>query len=193
MLLVNRRKQFLSKYYINISCRAIHGQVGKEFEFKPLALHSFGFKSCQGSWILSCEEGVQLASGTLVVLLRCQLESEINFDHTPSVKLGCCHKTFTVLVIRCKLKPKIFICDPSMAWIHVSRAERWTPYSTTRSVLRINWHIDVFQEIIPFIEKHWENMTTMPRRVKLTWHNTVHKTLVYIIHYIIWMFTILHI
>ncbi|XP_052776815.1 set1/Ash2 histone methyltransferase complex subunit ASH2-like [Mya arenaria] len=33
------------------------------------------------------------------------------------------------------------------------------------------------KEIIPFIEKQWENMTTMPRRVKLTWHNTVNKTL----------------
>jgi len=36
----------------------------------------------------------------------------------------------------------------------------------------------LLQEIIPFIEKHWENMTTMPRRVKHTWHNTVNKTLV---------------
>ena len=34
------------------------------------------------------------------------------------------------------------------------------------------------QEIIPFIEKNWESLTTMARRIKLTWHNTVHKTLV---------------
>lgn len=33
------------------------------------------------------------------------------------------------------------------------------------------------REIIPFIEKQWENLTTMPRRIKLTWHTTVHKTL----------------
>ncbi|XP_076326632.1 set1/Ash2 histone methyltransferase complex subunit ASH2-like isoform X10 [Tachypleus tridentatus] len=33
------------------------------------------------------------------------------------------------------------------------------------------------KEIIPFIEKHWEHMTTMARRVKQTWHTTVHKTM----------------
>ncbi|XP_025113604.1 set1/Ash2 histone methyltransferase complex subunit ASH2-like isoform X2 [Pomacea canaliculata] len=32
-------------------------------------------------------------------------------------------------------------------------------------------------EIIPFIDKNWENLTTMNRRVKLTWHNTVSKTM----------------
>ncbi|KAL1432020.1 hypothetical protein MTO96_013690 [Rhipicephalus appendiculatus] len=33
------------------------------------------------------------------------------------------------------------------------------------------------KEIIPFIEKNWENMTTVPRRVKQTWHTTVYKTM----------------
>ncbi|KAH3861122.1 hypothetical protein DPMN_024050 [Dreissena polymorpha] len=33
------------------------------------------------------------------------------------------------------------------------------------------------REIIPFVEKHWEMMTTMPRRIKSTWHTTVNKTL----------------
>ncbi|XP_064601682.1 set1/Ash2 histone methyltransferase complex subunit ASH2-like [Liolophura sinensis] len=33
------------------------------------------------------------------------------------------------------------------------------------------------KDIIPYIDKHWENLTSMPRRVKLTWHNTVLKTM----------------
>ncbi|KAJ8319169.1 hypothetical protein KUTeg_004260 [Tegillarca granosa] len=33
------------------------------------------------------------------------------------------------------------------------------------------------KEIIPFIDKQWENLTTMPRRVKLTWHTTISKTM----------------
>lgn len=33
------------------------------------------------------------------------------------------------------------------------------------------------KEIIPFIEKNWENMTTVPRRVKQTWHTTVYKAM----------------
>ncbi|XP_060079632.1 set1/Ash2 histone methyltransferase complex subunit ASH2-like, partial [Ylistrum balloti] len=33
------------------------------------------------------------------------------------------------------------------------------------------------REIIPYIEKQWENLTTMPRRIKTTWHTTVTKTL----------------
>lgn len=33
------------------------------------------------------------------------------------------------------------------------------------------------KEIIPYIDKQWENLTTMPRRVKLTWHTTIAKTL----------------
>ncbi|XP_077506903.1 set1/Ash2 histone methyltransferase complex subunit ASH2-like isoform X3 [Amblyomma americanum] len=33
------------------------------------------------------------------------------------------------------------------------------------------------KDIIPFIERNWENMTTVPRRVKQTWHTTVYKTM----------------
>ena len=33
------------------------------------------------------------------------------------------------------------------------------------------------KEIIPFIETHWDTLTTMPRRVKNTWHTTVLKTM----------------
>lgn len=35
------------------------------------------------------------------------------------------------------------------------------------------------QEIIPFIDKQWENLTTQTRRTKQTWHATVAKTLVH--------------
>ncbi|XP_077520810.1 set1/Ash2 histone methyltransferase complex subunit ASH2-like isoform X1 [Amblyomma americanum] len=33
------------------------------------------------------------------------------------------------------------------------------------------------KDIIPFIERNWENMTTVARRVKQTWHTTVYKTM----------------
>ncbi|XP_062574579.1 set1/Ash2 histone methyltransferase complex subunit ASH2-like, partial [Saccostrea cucullata] len=33
------------------------------------------------------------------------------------------------------------------------------------------------REIIPFIDKQWENLTTQSRRTKQTWHSTVAKTL----------------
>nr|CAD7399030.1 unnamed protein product [Timema cristinae] len=33
------------------------------------------------------------------------------------------------------------------------------------------------REIIPFIDCHWESMTTMPRRVTQSWHMTVHRAL----------------
>jgi len=33
------------------------------------------------------------------------------------------------------------------------------------------------KEIIPYVDKHWEALTTTPRRVKNTWHTTVSKTL----------------
>ncbi|XP_033215489.1 set1/Ash2 histone methyltransferase complex subunit ASH2 isoform X2 [Belonocnema kinseyi] len=33
------------------------------------------------------------------------------------------------------------------------------------------------KDIIPFIECHWESMTTMPRRVTQSWHATIHKAL----------------
>lgn len=32
-------------------------------------------------------------------------------------------------------------------------------------------------DIIPYIDQQWEYLTTMPRRVKQTWHQTVHKTM----------------
>lgn len=32
-------------------------------------------------------------------------------------------------------------------------------------------------EILPFFELNWENLTSQPRRVKNTWHQTLNKTL----------------
>ncbi|XP_014210534.1 set1/Ash2 histone methyltransferase complex subunit ASH2 [Copidosoma floridanum] len=34
------------------------------------------------------------------------------------------------------------------------------------------------RDIIPFIEYHWESMTTIPRRVTLSWHARIHKALI---------------
>lgn len=33
------------------------------------------------------------------------------------------------------------------------------------------------RDIIPFIDSHWEGMTTMPRRVTQSWHVTIHRAL----------------
>ncbi|XP_033298538.1 set1/Ash2 histone methyltransferase complex subunit ASH2 isoform X1 [Bombus bifarius] len=33
------------------------------------------------------------------------------------------------------------------------------------------------KDIIPFIECHWDSMTTMPRRVTQSWHATIHRAL----------------
>lgn len=41
---------------------------------------------------------------------------------------------------------------------------------------RLMFHKD--KDIIPFIEYHWESMTTMPRRVTLSWHDTVRISLI---------------
>jgi hypothetical protein len=46
-------------------------------DFKPLAPHRCEFESRQGLWILSCEEAIQLAYGTSVVLFRCPFVPEI--------------------------------------------------------------------------------------------------------------------
>lgn len=33
------------------------------------------------------------------------------------------------------------------------------------------------REIVPYIDSHWEYMTSLPRRVTQSWHATIHKTL----------------
>lgn len=38
------------------------------------------------------------------------------------------------------------------------------------------------KEIIPYIEYHWEALTTTSRRVTQSWHATVHKALIKDIH-----------
>jgi hypothetical protein len=55
--------------------------------FITIFVHLCGFKSRQGLWILSCEEAIQLAYGTSVVLLRCPFVSEIIHGRAPEVFL----------------------------------------------------------------------------------------------------------
>jgi hypothetical protein len=61
--------------------------VVKVVDFKSLALHRCGFESGQGLWILSCEEAIQLAYGTSMVLLRCPFVPEIMHGTAPEVFL----------------------------------------------------------------------------------------------------------
>jgi hypothetical protein len=61
--------------------------VVKVVDFKPLAPNRCGFESRQGVWILSCEEAIQLAYGTSVVLLRCPFVPEIMHGRASEVFL----------------------------------------------------------------------------------------------------------
>ena len=56
-------------------------------DLESLAPHRCGFEFCQGLWILSCEEAIQLAYGTSVVQLRCALVPDIMHGGTPEVFL----------------------------------------------------------------------------------------------------------
>jgi hypothetical protein len=61
--------------------------VVKVVDFKPLAPYRCGFESRQGLWILSCEEVIQLAYGTSVVLLKYPFVPEIMHRGAPEVFL----------------------------------------------------------------------------------------------------------
>jgi hypothetical protein len=61
--------------------------VVKVVDFKALALYRCGFESRQGLWIISCEEAIQLAYVTSVVLLRCLFVPEIMHGRAPEVFL----------------------------------------------------------------------------------------------------------
>jgi hypothetical protein len=67
------------------SLRGVRGRVVKVVDFKPLAPHRCGFES--RLWILSCEEAIQLAYGTSVVILRCPFVPEIMHGRAPEVFL----------------------------------------------------------------------------------------------------------
>jgi hypothetical protein len=64
----------------DVSC-----QVVKVNDFKLLAPHRCGLESHQGLWILSCEESIQLANVTSVVLLK-QFVLEIMLKATPEIR-----------------------------------------------------------------------------------------------------------
>jgi hypothetical protein len=61
--------------------------------------HDCWFESRQGLWNLPCEEVIQLAYGTSVILLACAQKG--TWGLPSPVKLECCHMTYTVLVL-CK-------------------------------------------------------------------------------------------
>jgi hypothetical protein len=69
-----------------VTHEGVRDRVVKVVDFKPLAPHRCGFESRQGLWILSCEEAIQLAYGTSVVLLRCPF--------VPEIMHGSAHEVF---------------------------------------------------------------------------------------------------
>jgi hypothetical protein len=64
---------------ISIVYTGVRGQVDKVVDLNPLAPQRCRFESHQIHWILSCEEAIQLAYGTSVVLLMCPVVPEIMF------------------------------------------------------------------------------------------------------------------
>ena len=54
----------------------VRGRLVRVVDIDSLSPDCCGFESCQGLWILSCEEAIQLAYGVSVVLLRCLLVTE---------------------------------------------------------------------------------------------------------------------
>jgi hypothetical protein len=82
--------------------RGVRGRVVKVVDFKLLAPHRCGFESLQGLWI-GCEETIQLAYGTSVVLLTLPVRASNNswkgtLGLPPPVKLARRQMTCTVLV-----------------------------------------------------------------------------------------------
>ena len=61
------------------------GRMGRVVSFVSLSTHSCRFESRHGVWILSCQEVIQLAYCTSVVLLRCPLVPDIMHGVTPEV------------------------------------------------------------------------------------------------------------
>jgi hypothetical protein len=76
-----------------------------------LALHRCWFESQQGLWNLSCEEAIQLAYRTSVVLLRSPFVPEIMHGRAPEVFLHQLSLNVAIwqLLCRCNVKPKIKI------------------------------------------------------------------------------------
>jgi hypothetical protein len=68
---------------ISFSKKLLGCPVVKVVHFKPLAPPN----SCQGLWILSCDEAIQPAYRTSVVLLGCQFVPEIMNGRPPEVFL----------------------------------------------------------------------------------------------------------
>jgi hypothetical protein len=95
--------------YLLVYCllRGVRGRVVKVVDFKPLAPHRCVLESRQGLWILSCEEAIQLAYGTSVVLLRCPFVPEIMHGRAPA---WCLPPPVNVakwpILCRCDVKPK---------------------------------------------------------------------------------------
>ena len=57
-------------YNFNIIIGGICGRVVRVVDLESFAPYRFGFESHQVLWIRTCEETIQLAHGTFVVLLR---------------------------------------------------------------------------------------------------------------------------
>jgi hypothetical protein len=74
--------------------------VAKVVDFKPLAPNHCGFESKQGLRIRSCEEAIQLAYRTSVVLLKCMFVPEIMCGRALMTHIGLETKVLTVKQIR---------------------------------------------------------------------------------------------
>ena len=118
-------------------------------DLESLAPRSCWFESHQGRWILSCEEAIQIAYGTSVVLLRCLLVPEIiHGGVSPPINLESSHVTFTVKpnqkIQGYKYIPEIFLLQGMFIRIEIF-LELGTSFITVSTVNRCC--IFHFQEI----------------------------------------------
>lgn len=115
-----------------------------------------------------------------IVELQCGSCSKFFHDRCISLSLGKCIPFMTNYTFTCKLcssagSETFSKKQPNFSQMCVTAIANLIVKNRAGMGSRTIFSKDL--EIIPFIEKNWENMTTVPRRVKQTWHTTVYKTM----------------
>ncbi|KAJ1371970.1 hypothetical protein KIN20_034018 [Parelaphostrongylus tenuis] len=56
--------------------------------------------------------------------------------------------------------------------------ETWVAKQARSDRISFHFSFSLHNTIIPYFDANWENLTSMPRRIKNTWHTTLQKTLI---------------
>ncbi|XP_067930430.1 set1/Ash2 histone methyltransferase complex subunit ASH2-like isoform X2 [Watersipora subatra] len=110
------------------------------------------------------------------VELQCGLCSGWFHERCASCYLGSCLPCMTSYAFVCKK------CHPSGIESFMKKPATFTQICLTAVANLTILHPDkrLFskdKDIVPFIDKHWESLTALPRRTKTAWHNTIMKTM----------------